>query len=227
MGKRILVIAAGDRSAGGAALREPFDLVIAADGGLDWAQDRGIGVDVAVGDLDSASEGALARANEDGVELEAHPAEKDHTDLELALQRALHEHPDQIHVVGGSGGRPDHWLTNLSLLAGAAHAGPAVEADFGEWTASVVVPNNPYSGEAVAGELFSLVPIGGDAGSVTTSGLTYPLDHEDLQWRGSRGVSNISCGGPVRVRIEAGSLLVFRRRHSLIPPPAPIEGVNR
>lgn len=210
MGKKVLVIAAGERSEVRPSPEEHFDLVIAADGGLDYAQSLGIKVDAVVGDLDSASSEALDAIRAAGVEIEGHPAEKDHTDLELALERAISEHPDQIRVLGASGGRPDHWLTNLCLLAAAAQRGPRVEADIDGWTATVVVPGTPYAAAAATGEPVSLVPIGGDARGVATEGLTYELRAEDLAWSGSRGISNVASGEKVRVEVESGALLLFR-----------------
>ncbi|HUR49162.1 MAG TPA: hypothetical protein VMY88_06485, partial [Acidimicrobiales bacterium] len=85
MGKRILVITGGEHSTGSAdmARNTPFDFVIAADSGLDLAEAIGIRPDIVVGDLDSASPAAIARARNHGSEIEAHPAGKDQTDFEL------------------------------------------------------------------------------------------------------------------------------------------------
>src|SRR5699024_12482516 len=47
---------------------------------------------------------------------EIHPPEKDKTDLEIALQKALSLEPDRIYLFGVTGGRLDHALINLQLL---------------------------------------------------------------------------------------------------------------
>src|SRR5699024_12586125 len=47
---------------------------------------------------------------------EIHPPEKDKTDLEIALQKALSLEPDRIYLIGVTGGRLDHALINLQLL---------------------------------------------------------------------------------------------------------------
>lgn len=205
------MIAAGADSAAARAPAEHFDLVIAADGGLDLAERLGIDVHEVVGDLDSATPGGLARARDLGVGVRAHPTEKDQTDLELAIQRALREQPDQIHVLGAAGGRPDHWLANLLLLAAAAESGSTIDAEMDGWTVSAVVPPSPFAAEAAPGQLISLVPVGGDAIGVTTQGLEYSLDGEVLTHGSARGVSNVASGGPVRVQLDAGTLLLFRQ----------------
>lgn len=48
-------------------------------------------------------------------------AEKDYTDLELALDWALQKEPENIRVFGVTGGRADHFLGNIQLLYKALH----------------------------------------------------------------------------------------------------------
>src|SRR5690606_31025561 len=62
--------------------------IIAADGGLDLAEQLRLSPDVVVGDMDSVSATALERARSAGVEVKTHPTAKDETDLELALAEA-------------------------------------------------------------------------------------------------------------------------------------------
>src|SRR4051794_27377042 len=84
--------------------------VVAADSGLHHAQELGVPVDIVVGDLDSVDEIRLARAVETGTVVERHPVDKDYTDLELALQVAGRLGATDVLVVGGAGGRLDHFL---------------------------------------------------------------------------------------------------------------------
>ena len=63
--------------------------MIAADGGVDRALALGLHVDVAIGDFDSVTAAGLAAAEAAGARIERHPAAKDATDLELALDAAL------------------------------------------------------------------------------------------------------------------------------------------
>src|SRR5262245_46705744 len=63
--------------------------VIAADSGLGVAHGLGVEVDLLVGDLDSVDAAAIEAAEAAGTVVERHPAEKDATDLELALDAAV------------------------------------------------------------------------------------------------------------------------------------------
>src|SRR6185312_10494011 len=60
-------------------------VVIAADSGLHQATRLGLHVDYVVGDFDSADPAAVEAARAAGAVVDRHPAEKDATDLELAL----------------------------------------------------------------------------------------------------------------------------------------------
>ena len=212
MPKTILVVTGGESIADLEVLgrNAVYDLVIAADSGLDRVRLLGRTPQVVVGDLDSATAGAIEWAEKAGASFERHRTDKHHTDLELALRRALSEQPDVIELVGGSGGRPDHWLANLGLLAAAAGPGRTVRAWMGSWRVDVVIAESPFVDAAEPGGLLSLVAVGGDARGVSTTGLIYPLDDEDLLWGSSRGISNVFAGGPVRVEVRSGILLVIR-----------------
>ena len=86
--------------------------VIAADGGAD----AGLRVDLAVGDFDSVSASGLAAAGA----VERQQAEKDATDLELALDAALRHGASRVLVLASATGRLDHLLGSLLLLASSA-----------------------------------------------------------------------------------------------------------
>ena len=58
--------------------------------------------------------------------MQRHPVAKDATDLELALDAALAMGPADVTVVGGHGGRLDHFLGNALLLAAERYAPLAI-----------------------------------------------------------------------------------------------------
>ena len=186
-------------------------LVIAADSGLDHAHALGLRVDVAVGDFDSVSPPALARAEASGAVVERHPAAKDATDLELALDAALARGPQRIVVLGGHGGRVDHLLANAALLTSERYAAVEVVAHMGGATLTVVRDEAELQGQR--GELVSLLALHRPAVGVTTHGLLYPLTGEDLEPGSTRGVSNELVTPPGRVSLEAGVLLVVQPGH--------------
>ena len=88
-----------------AALESEGALVIAADSGAVHAKAAGLTIDIAVGDFDSIPPMLLVELESAGVKIERHPAVKDATDLELAIDVAIREGADVITIVGGHGGR--------------------------------------------------------------------------------------------------------------------------
>ena len=194
------------------------DLVIAADGGLRWAQKLGVQVDVVVGDMDSVEGAALAEAEAGGAEIARHDPDKDATDLELALRLACDRGASSITLIGGHGGRLDHFLGNIALLA-ALPKGVQAQALMGQ-TEIFVTHGHGISGtgkqdeklvlSGKPGQLVSLIPWGGDAAGIKTEGLRWPLAGETLLLGTSRGVSNEVTSTQASVSLESGTLLVIK-----------------
>ncbi len=163
--------------------------VIAADGGIAHAFALGLTVDEAIGDFDSASMADLDRVRASGGRVETHPVAKDATDLELALELAVRRGAHRVVVIGGHGGRFDHWLGNAFLLAAPQYASVELVARMGTATLTVIRRSAELHG--TPGELVSLLPVHGPASGVRTEGLLYPLVDEDLPVGTTRGVSNV------------------------------------
>ena len=186
----------------------PAAMCIAADSGIDHVHTLGLRPDVVIGDLDSASEGALDWARGQGAEVRTHPADKDQTDLELALDLAMDADPDRIVVAGIGGGRLDHFLANIAVLANDRYRGPDVDGLVGTALVSVVTGTRHLAGRV--GELISLLPTHGDATGVSTKGLRYRLDGETLRAGASRGVSNLFVATDAVVALNGGVLLAIQ-----------------
>jgi len=182
----------------------PGATVIAADGGAELARRLGLAVDLVVGDLDSISAATLAGI----AQVERHAAEKDATDLELALQAALRLEPERILVLGSAGGRLDHLFGSLLLLAAEDYAGVGIDAEIGPAAVHVVRGERILRGEP--GEPISLFAVHGPASGVVTHGLVYPLRAETLEPGSSRGVSNVFAAPEARIGLERGVVLAVR-----------------
>jgi thiamine pyrophosphokinase len=185
-------------------------LVIAADSGVELAATLGVHVDRIVGDLDSAAADVIAAAEAAGAIVERHPAAKDATDLELAIDAAVREGARRVVVVGGGGGRVHHFLANMLLLASPAWASLDVEAWFGPRVTVVHGGRGPRSITGSPGSIVTLLPVGGAACGVVTQALEYPLAHEDLGPGTTRGVSNVMSASVATVALDTGTLLVVQ-----------------
>ena len=203
-GVTVVVVAGGDPPTADEIARLPADpVIVAADSGLDHAVAAGLTVAVAVGDMDSVSPETLAAAEHYGTRIERHPTEKDQTDLELALELACRL-ADRVIVIGAGGGRLDHLIGNLVVLASPRWAGIEIEAWLNDARAVVVRGHRKLDVEPDT--TVSLFAVGGPA-RVTTTGLNWPLHDEILEPLTSRGISNRSTESPPQLSVHEGVVL--------------------
>jgi thiamine pyrophosphokinase len=189
--------------------------VVAADGGLRYLLALDRRPDILVGDLDSLPEGVEDTLPESGIEVIRHPAAKDETDLELALLLTRRRFPDSTIVIfGGFGGRLDQTLANILLLAHPELIGHPIRFVERRETAWLITGEGIIHGRA--GDTVSLIPLGGPARVVETSGLLWPLRDETLQFGPARGVSNVMTAVRATVVLESGVLLCIHRTASSI-----------
>ncbi len=180
--------------------------VIAADGGSRHASTLGLEIDLLVGDLDSIEPAQRETLLEQGTQFEHFKAEKDETDLELALLRAVAQGATEIAVVGIVGDRLDMVLANIHLLTLDALIPINTKLWLGRQTAWLIrPPGEEFKG--APGDTLSLIPIKGEAMGVATTGLAYPLQGETLYFGSSRGISNVMEQEDCRVDLEEGILL--------------------
>jgi thiamine pyrophosphokinase len=197
---RVVVVVAGGPDAPDPIAVPVGATVIAADGGAEL----GLSIDLLVGDLDSVSAERLAMVGR----VERHPESKDRSDLELALDAALRLGPERILVFGGGGGRLDHLLGGLLLLAADGFAGVEIDGQFGSAAVHVIRRERRLVGKP--GELISLFAAHGPAEGVVTEGLAYRLRGETLMPGSTRGLSNVFASTEARIAIGRGVLLAVR-----------------
>jgi thiamine pyrophosphokinase len=180
-------------------------LILAADGGAQHCRTLGVRPHVVIGDLDSLGAAQRAELEAKGAHIVNHPADKDQTDLELALLYAAQAGANEIRVLAGLGRRWDHSIANLLLVAQDQFA--SLRILFLDGEQRLFVFRSTADLEAKPGERVSLLALGGDAQGVSTRGLQYPLNAETLAFGSSRGVSNVVVDAGAEVRLASGCLL--------------------
>mgnify|MGYP003339822629 FL=1 len=185
------------------------ELVIGADGGARAAAPLGLPLHLVIGDFDTLTDAEVAQFAARGVRVERAPVEKDATDTELALLAALDAGATEVAMLGAlgaSGGRSDHALGTIGLLANSRARGVNLAIlDATSRTRLLVAPTR-CTIESRPGSIVSLVPWGGDV-RVTTEGLRWSLTDEVLASGSTRGVSNESLG-VATIEVHHGALLV-------------------
>jgi thiamine pyrophosphokinase len=207
------VIFANGELADGEAVRDwlrPDDYLIAADGGLRHLQSLGLRPHRVIGDLDSLTPEETAALQESGVQIERHPAEKDETDLELAIRYALGQGFNQMRVVAALGGRLDQTLANLALLEMPGLEGVDIRLDDGR--EEILIIRDQAVVEGQPGDTVSLLAMNECTKGIVTSGLKYALNHETLCPNRTRGISNEMTGERAEIRLLTGRLLCMHTR---------------
>ncbi|MBO4110082.1 thiamine diphosphokinase [Streptococcus suis] len=111
---KIAVIAGGSFD----CLPEPANLYVGVDAGSLRLLDHSLPLDWAMGDFDSVTPEELGWIKDQAECFLQAPAEKDDTDLELALKEIFKVYPQaQVRIYGALGGRMDHMMANLFLAA--------------------------------------------------------------------------------------------------------------
>ncbi len=199
--KRAYIFGAGEYDGPPPAVQRD-DLLLAADGGYDYLSRNGMTPQLLLGDLDSL------KTPPAGLETRVFPTEKNETDMELAVQEALSRGAEELYLYGALGGRLDHTLANIQLVAGLARKGFRAYLVSEKTTVTALHDGALRFSEAFTGTL-SVFAYGGEARGVTLVGLRYPLTDYVLPDDVSLGVSNEFTGREARVSVADGTLLLL------------------
>jgi len=182
--------------------------VVAADEGAATALAFGYQPDVVIGDLDSLSDATRLELEFRGVTFETYPRDKDFTDGQLALERALQIQPTAMWLLGFLGGpRLDQSVANILLLR---HINVQTVLMDGMNECVLLGPHTEFGWNPAQKEIVSLIPLEGDVEGVTTRGLRWSLKDEVLLFGETRGLSNEPISDDVSVSIGSGHVLLTR-----------------
>lgn len=186
------------------------DYIICADGGTRHAIALNVHPHLIIGDMDSADEEQIQTFQSANVPMERYSHDKNETDLELAIQRAIALEPGQILVVGALGGRLDQTLGNIALLSDMQH--PALDIRMDDGVEEVFLCRDRAQIHGTRGNLVSLIPWQGAVTGIRTENLRWLLSDETLYPDKTRGLSNEMLGETALVSIASGMLLIVHRR---------------
>lgn len=176
--------------------------IIAADSGYETALKLGIRPDLLVGDMDS-----LRNVPTD-VETYRVKAEKDDTDTMLAASIAKERGADEIVIIGGAGGRADHWLSNIFLLEALQSEG--IRAELRDGINVIRVVCNEVAKIPCNGGYFGLLAL--EDSVVSAAGCKYPLTDASLTRSLPYAVSNEVVGDFATVKVKGKVILTQSAR---------------
>jgi thiamine pyrophosphokinase len=159
--------------------------------------------------MDSVEKADLRKLRDD-VSIELFSCDKNETDLELAIQRAVGLKPERIVIVAALGGRLDQTLANIALLSDSQLATFDIRLDDG--MEEILFCRSQVEVQGRSGDIVSLIPWGMPVHHVQTQGLKWALNDETLHPDKARGVSNEMLSDTASITIRSGSLLVVHTR---------------
>jgi thiamine pyrophosphokinase len=187
---------------------------IAADRGLETADSMGLDVDLILGDYDSVDKNVLDKYRKT-AEVLTYPPEKDYTDTHLAVKKAVEKivseglkDSTEIYIVGATGTRLDHTLTNIFVLDEALRAG--VSAFIIDRYNKIYIKNSAFSIKKSEqfGNYVSFIPMS-EKVKISLDGMKYPLSDFELTQGNSLCQSNEIIGDEAKIDIECGKVIVI------------------
>ncbi|MEJ2633943.1 MAG: thiamine diphosphokinase [Calditrichia bacterium] len=190
--------------------QEPVDQIVATDGGALQALGCGILPHVVIGDLDSGGQFLQDKLTE--TRFIRRPSQN-MNDLEKALIYCQEQQAQSLIILGVTGGRLDHTINNISVLA---RYDTQFNMEIHDRYSRIFLVRKMFEYAGEQGQNVSLLPAGKVEG-ITTRGLKYSLQNEILEFGVREGLSNIITQNPIKITIESGLLLVFVNRTDKVP----------
>lgn len=190
-----------------------IDVIIAADRGMQFCYEKKIQPDFIIGDYDSVDKNIEKHFRENTmVQMETYQAEKDATDTQIAVEKALCLNSGCIYLLGAMGGRMDHFLSNLQLLKLALDRGVRMYLADARNLICLLAGPESLTKEAQMGRYVSFLPFTDVVEGVTLTGFKYPLMNYRMTKDSSIGVSNEIEQETAKVDFRTGLLLMIQSR---------------
>ena len=177
------------------------DFVIAADAGFQVLEQNGITMDLVIGDFDSLP---FVPKHPEVIPLKK---EKDDTDMRAAVLEGMKAGYETFHIYGGTGGRIEHTIANMQLLAELSSGGKRGFL-FGRDYIITALTNGTFVFPDHISGYVSVFAHSDRAEGVWLEGLKYELQDAVLTNSYPLGVSNELIGKEASISVKNGTLLI-------------------
>ncbi len=177
------------------------DCVIAADGGTAYLEEACILPDYIIGDFDSLG---YVPKGDNIIKLKV---QKDDTDMMVAVKKGIELGYDVFCIYCGCGGRLDHTVGNIQILAmlsSKGFKGYLVSKD----QIFTCITDSSIEFDETAQGIISVFSYSDEAVGVTETGLKYELNNYTLNSRCPLGISNEFIGIKSKICVIKGTLLI-------------------
>lgn len=184
-----------------------IEYVICADGGLEKVEFLGLLPNVIIGDLDSVNDKILKKYKTLDINIIKYNAEKDYTDMELAINHAIENNYKDIVLVGATGTRQDHTMANILLIEKYYKQGVRITIVDNNNTIQIISDEIEIKNKE--GYFVSIIPISDVVEKVTLKGFKYSLTDRNVERGSTLCVSNQIVSKTGKITIKSGIGLVF------------------
>lgn len=145
------------------------------------------------------------------TETVTYPSEKDFTDTHLALLRAINNGAEVIDLIGATGSRLDHTMTNIFVMKAALDA--ETECAIYDAHNKIYLTDGNVSVKKCEqyGKYISFAPMTEQA-VLSISGVKYPLENYVLKQGLSLCQSNEIIDETANINVKEGILIVYETR---------------
>ncbi len=188
-----------------------YDKIIAVDGGLSAANLLGVCPHMVVGDFDTVSPKLVEMYKKNGCIIEKLNPIKDDTDTQYAIKRLIDMGAMEIDILGGTGGRMDHTMSNIYMLKMAYDSGVKAVMYDKINKISVIKGKNILKKDDTYGRYISFIQLEGPVKDVTMAGFVYNVEQFDFDTEKDYrlGVSNEFINDTATVDIGSGMFVML------------------
>ena len=180
---------------------------------MQFCYEQGITPDYVMGDFDSSDAKIVSYyRNCEGVQIIEFQPEKDDTDMEIAIKKAIELGSDKILILGAFGGRMDHCLANIHLLKMTLDAGVETHLVDEQNDICLITGKCELEKESQYGKYVSFLPFTDRVTGITLQGFKYPLEDYTMDKGTSLGVSNEIQEDICRISFENGIMVMIQSR---------------
>lgn len=181
------------------------ELLIAADKGAETFYHNNIKPHYVLGDFDSINTKTLEFLADCNI-IPFNP-EKDFTDSELAVNKAIELGAKELVLLGFTGTRIDHTIANIGLLKRCLEHN--IKAYIRDCYNKIMVVNKKTTLVGKSGQIISFQALDGNVENFSIRGAKYELEGYRLSFGDPLTVSNEFCSNPITIDFDNGNVLVI------------------
>lgn len=183
------------------------NLIIGADKGCDSLYKANIKPDYILGDFDSVQKETLNYFEELGVKENKYKKEKDDTDTKIAINLAITEGAKEIYILGATGTRMDHVLSNLGLMLLGLKNSVRVEI-IDEYN-KIFLTDKSLKIKGNKGDIVSFHAYSEVVENLSIKGSKYEISNYNLFLGDGITTSNEFIGKDIEITFDKGKLIIF------------------